>query len=207
MSAVEPPVERMPVERVELTVQSRQDQPSLSERHRYREALEQGEKLARLKRDRGKRRENRIREPREQQVQTWIKTLDHKIRWYILQFHTNNSVEKVIDEITNHLSHDTLAFERLRTKAMYMVKNIKHRTTNSLQAHVKAILMGENGHLLKECSKTAFAKLFNAENYQERFPYIKDYVYVDKSTEMGKYYMKVMYVNLCIAIRPLAILT
>jgi hypothetical protein len=67
--------------------------------------------------------------------------------------------------------------------------------------------MGENGHLLKECSKTAFAKLFNAENYQERFPYIKDYVYVDKSTEMGKYYMKAMYVNLCIAIRPLAILS
>jgi hypothetical protein len=127
------PVERMPAERVELTVQSRQDQPSLSERHRYREALEQGEKLARLKRDRGKRRENRIREPREQQVQTWIKTLDHKIRWYILQFHTNNGVEKVIDEITNDLSHDTLAFERLRTKAMDMVKNIKHRTTNSLQ--------------------------------------------------------------------------
>jgi len=62
-----------------------------------------------------------------------------------------------------------LRTKAMDTKAMDMVKNIKHRTTNALQAHVKAILLGENGHILKECSKTAFAKhmeLFNAENYQ-----------------------------------------
>lgn len=43
-----------------------------------------------------------------------------------------------LSTITGDLSHDTLAFERLRTKAMDtkamdMVKNIKHRTTNALQ--------------------------------------------------------------------------
>jgi hypothetical protein len=69
-----------------------------NERHRYREALEQGEKLARLKKYRGKRRGSGIQEPREQQAQTWIKTLDHKIRWYTFQFHTNNGVQKVIDD-------------------------------------------------------------------------------------------------------------
>ena len=139
----------------------------------------------------------------------YYRTLDRAVRWNCLLHFTNLNQDQVIAAVVgSDISVDSPLYQRLPTKFMDNTRTFKNKTLDAievstveylavrldnlliwyLQAHIET-LMADNP-LLASADENAFRQhmttTFNAHNFLSCWYYMKDYLDVGKSAELGK---------------------
>ncbi|KAL8802828.1 MAG: hypothetical protein Q9200_006454 [Gallowayella weberi] len=108
------------------------------------------------------------------------------------------------DVFGEELSADSFDYREGRDKVFDHVKRYKFDVITNMEAHVKQ-LMAEDS-IMKEYNTTAllqhtFEKTFNEVNFLFVWSFLEGYLDFDGCSELGKYYMKGIYVNLAIEVK------
>jgi hypothetical protein len=167
-----------------------------------REALANGERMPRPNRGR------RIANPQppltKEELETAMRRLDRAVRWNTFLVHINLNSHDVIDSVTSHpIDTDGRDFGQLRSKLTDNVRSFKNKTLDRVLIHVGELIKQEPW--LKDASDSDFrnrlGQKFNFQNWAFCFYYMKGYVNFEASSDLGKWYMENMYVNLGLEIK------
>jgi hypothetical protein len=166
-----------------------------------REALANGERMPRPSRGRS----NNPQPPlTKDELDAAIRRLDRAVRWNTFLVHVNLNSHDVIDSVTNHpIDADGNDFAQLRSKLTDNVRSFKNKTLNRVFTHITELIKHEPW--LKDASDSDFkdrlSQNFNFQNWVFCFYYMKGYIDFDGSSDLGKWYMENMYVNLSLEIK------
>jgi hypothetical protein len=135
----------------------------------------------------------------KEELDVAIRCLDRAVRWNTFLIHVNLNAHDVIDSVTNRpINTDSNEFGQLRTKFADNVRSFKNKTLDRFVTHINELLEQETW--LKDASDTGFkdrlSQKFNYQNWVFCFYYMKDYIDFEASSNLGKWYMENMYVNL-----------
>jgi len=134
-----------------------------------------------------------------EQMKQWTNEIDRIIRFNIFLTHSNLNAHEVIDTITGGaLGHDTNQFITLRTKVLENTRTHKNKTIDGMEDHI-AKLLEDNTWLRgmpEHDFKNYLSNHLNAQNWAAVFNYIKDYIDLDNSSDLAKWFIKNIYANL-----------
>lgn len=130
--------------------------------------------------------------------------LDRTLRQNTLLVYINLNFEDVLYFVQgNRIDKDSSDFVQGRTKALENQRIYKSKTCSLLKKFIN-ILVQKDPSLLK-ISDTLFAskviETFNSTNFFACFYYIKNNLNIDGSSELGKQFLKSIYINLLIRVR------
>ena len=123
----------------------------------------------------------------------WSCYLDRAIRWNSFLCHsTLNQVHLVQWITTGDIPLDAADFNTLCQNVNENTRSYKNQVLNNFQDQIEAML--EADACLKDTHGEEFMacleKQFNAQNFLDVWYYMKDYVDVERSSEVGKWYMQ-----------------
>lgn len=135
----------------------------------------------------------------KEELDTAIRRLDRAVRWNTFLVHVNLNAHDVINSITPHpIDTDSYDFTQLRCKFADNVRSFKNKTLERFLAHVRELIKQETW--LKDASDAGFkdrlGSKFNHQNWAFCYYYMKEYVDFEACSDLGKWYMENMYVNL-----------
>ena len=121
----------------------------------------------------------------------WTHTLDCATRWNSFLCHSNLNQVQLVQWVTaGDVPPD--AFNAMRQKVNEDTRSYKNKVLNNFQDQIEAML--EADACLKDTHGEEFMacleKQFNAQNFLDVWYYMKDYVDVEGSSEVGKWYMQ-----------------
>ncbi|KAF1816370.1 hypothetical protein P152DRAFT_454635 [Eremomyces bilateralis CBS 781.70] len=140
----------------------------------------------------------------KEELSEYIRRLDRVIRWNTFLTHSNINAYNMIDFVTDgKVAVDASEFWILRTKILDNVRTYKNKMLARFEIHIKSLIeiepwiknMNEDGLRKRLESK------FNAQNFLFVWYYMKDYIDVDNSAPLGKWFMKNMYVNMGVYVK------
>lgn len=131
--------------------------------------------------------------------------IDRIIRLHHFQYHSRLFWPAIIRETFGpDVDYNDPKYSTARTKITENMRTYKSRMLRAMESHVTTVLTANPN--LKTASKGEvkqhFINIFNPENFYEVWYYMVNIIDVEKSTELGQYYMRGMYVNIALACVP-----
>ena len=124
--------------------------------------------------------------------------LDRVIRWNTLLIHVNINVPAIVSFVFgDRIGVDSLDYDWARNKIMENQRSYKSKVLSGFKSLI-GTMVTQDPALLDIPKATFSEKLcasFNEHNYFHCFPYMKNYLGIDNSTETGKWFLKTIYTN------------
>ncbi|KAI9749067.1 MAG: hypothetical protein M4579_007018 [Chaenotheca gracillima] len=138
-----------------------------------------------------------------EELQMQADKLNRKTRWLMLLYLNNVHHDKVIKQVFSPAPDpDSVLYRTARTTIFNTVKAYKHDTVENMITHVKKCKGAvEEYHVLRTSQdiptlNNFFRSTFSKENFLHVFHFMQGYMEVDKSSDLGKYYLTNIYANL-----------
>jgi hypothetical protein len=166
-----------------------------------REAWKNGERMPRPNREPS---DNPQPPLTKAELDTAICRLDRAVRWNTFLVHINLNAHDVIDSVTSRpLDTDSRDFAQLRTKFTDNVRSFKNKTVDRFIAHIGELIRQESWltHASDAGFKDRLFQKFNYQNWASCFYYMKEYIDFEGGSDLGKWYMENMYVNLGLEVK------
>lgn len=129
--------------------------------------------------------------------------LDRAVRWESFVSHNHYFLAHTVRKIYGaNITADHTEWQHAKNKFYDNIKAYKLQVLTAIEAHVRNFKRDQDTmYIAQEQDPDAltafFEGQFSADNFLACWPYLAEYLDVDNSTDLGKYYCKSIYANLC----------
>ncbi|MCJ1424739.1 hypothetical protein MMC29_002627 [Sticta canariensis] len=142
------------------------------------------------------------RKRRDDSADDRFSVLENRMRWTSFLFHAWQPVYlEVIEEVYGEIAEGSSEFINAKTRMMIAVKNFKHSVLAQCELHIRQLFEvtpSLQNTKSEESLYVHFSDSYNVANFMFVWNYMKNIFDVGKSSELGQFFCKSLYVNLCV---------